>query len=100
MRAAILHEIIEAAEALDIQPAVIQQFQRMVRRIGAQHCVVGMAHAEQLDFAARLLSAKVSRPTVRERLMAMNGISRSQAYIVINEALDILSRKGNFDWTK
>ena len=100
MRAAILNEIIEAAALLDAEPAVVRQFQRMVRRIGAHHSVVGMAHAEQLDFAVRLLSAGVSRPTVRERLMAINGISRSQAYIVINEALHILSRKDNFDWTK
>jgi hypothetical protein len=45
-----------------------------------------------LAYIRRLLALRVSRPTIRARLMALYSISRSQAYRLIGEALQ-LSRK-------
>jgi hypothetical protein len=88
MRASILHEIIECTDALDMPASAKEQFKRLVRHLGAAHGASGMAHAEHVDYARRLLHSGVSRPTARDRLMALFAISRSQAYKVMHDSLN------------
>jgi hypothetical protein len=88
MRSSILHEIIERTDALDVPTSAKEQFKRLVRNMGAVHGSIGMAHAEQVDYACRLLRERISRATIRDRLMAHFEISRSQAYNVINDSLN------------
>lgn len=85
---ALLNDIIDASRTLNLPDPAKVAFQRLVRRMGASHGVSGMALAEQVEFAGRLLSAGVSRPTIRDRLAALYRISRSQAYKVIQDALN------------
>ena len=88
MRASVLHEIIEQTDGLDIPASAKEQVKRLVRNLGAAHGASGMAHAEHVDYARRLLRAQISRATIRNRLMALFGISRSQAYNVIQNSLN------------
>jgi hypothetical protein len=88
MRAAILHEIIEAADLLDVPPAAREEFKRLVRRVGAAYGARGMAAPDQIAFARRLLAAGISRPTIRDRLVAQHDMSPRQAYRVIEAALN------------
>jgi hypothetical protein len=88
VRTSILHDIIARTDGLDVPSAAKEQFKRMVRHLGAEHGVGGMAHAEQIDYARRLLLARTSRATIRDRLMALFEISRSQAYNVIQAAIN------------
>lgn len=84
----VLDDIIKGSDTLDASDSAKEQFKRLVRHIGSVHGVGGMARAEQVDYSRRLLRAGVSRPTIRDRLMALFGISRSQAYNVIQDSLN------------
>lgn len=84
----ILQEIIEGVDALAVPADVLEQFKRLVRRTGAAHGISGMANAERVEYARRLVRAGISRATVRDRLMATHGISRRQAYVVIGAAIN------------
>jgi hypothetical protein len=88
MRSLVLHDIIARTDALDAPIAAKEQFKRLVRHLGAEHGAGGMAHAEHVDYARRLLQARTSRATIRDRLMALFSISRSQAYKVIQDSLN------------
>ena len=88
MLATVLDDIIKGADALDASDSARAQFKRLVRHIGSMHRVSGMAHAEHVDYARRLLLARTSRATIRDRLMALFEISRSQAYNVIQAAIN------------
>jgi hypothetical protein len=88
MLATVLRDIITGAGALDTPESAKAQFKRLVRHIGAMHGIGGMARDEQVDYARRLLRAGVSRPTARDRLMALFAISRSQAYKVMHDSLN------------
>lgn len=89
MRAAILHEIIEATDMLDVPAAAREEFKRLVRRTGAAYGARGMSMPEQIAFARRLLAAGISRPTIRDRLKAQHEISSRQAYRIIDAALSM-----------
>lgn len=88
MKSTALHEILAGLERLDADKQAKLQFKRLVMVIGATYGMNGIAHAERVDFARDLLGKRVSRATIRDRLIALFNISRSQAYVVINDALN------------
>jgi hypothetical protein len=89
MNGAALLEIMEGIEMLDADPVAKRKFSDLVRGIGAAHGCMHVERAERVDFALSLLTRRVSRPTVRDRLIATFGISRPHAYRIINAALQL-----------
>jgi hypothetical protein len=87
MRSAPLIEIISRLEGLDVDDGARTAFRAMVLEVSARHGVQGIERAEQIAFVRRLLALRVSRPTIRDRLMALYGVSRRQAYRLIHDEL-------------
>lgn len=88
MKSSVLHEILAGLERLDADEQAKLQFKRLVMLIGTSYGVSSVAHAERVDYARELLRKRVSRTTIRDRLIALFDISRSQAYVVINDAIN------------
>jgi hypothetical protein len=88
VRPTALREILEGVECLDADEHAKRQFKRLVCEIGATHGVRGIAHAARVNFARHLLEARISRATIRDRLIARYEVSRSQAYAIISDALN------------
>ena len=88
MKSTALHEILAGLEQIEAEEHVKQKFKQLVCTIGLIHGARGMEHPERIDFAKHLLAAKTSRATIRDRLIARFGVSRSQAYTIISDALN------------
>lgn len=80
-------EIIGRLEGLDVDDGARQAFRNLLLEVGTDHGISGLERWQQVAFTRRLLALRVSRPTIRDRLMALYGISRRQAYRLIDEAL-------------
>ena len=89
MHSIAIREIIDGVEAMELDPAARRQFRQLVRAIGAAHGFAWMEREERTIFARELLARKVSRPTVRDRLIAHFSISKTQAYRIIEQALQL-----------
>jgi hypothetical protein len=92
MIGAALIEIIEGIDRLEADQSAKREFGALVRAIGAAHGCSGIERLDRTAFARQLLNAGISRPTIRDRLIAMFGVSRPHAYRIISAALQ-LSRK-------
>jgi hypothetical protein len=90
MDGAALVEIMEGIGALDVDPVAKREFSNLVRGIGAAHGCVQIARVDRAMFARELLARKVSRATIRDRLIATFGVSRPEAYRTIGRALQLL----------
>lgn len=100
MDGAALVEIMEGIGRLDVDPVAKREFSNLVRGIGAAHGCVQIARVDRIMFARELLVRKVSRPTIRDRLIATFGVSRPQAYLIIKSALRLpLSKKPELVYT-
>lgn len=86
--ATILQEIITATSKLDLPPQARDQFKQIVMQAGIAHGLRELVQASRVDHARRLVHAGISRPTIRDRLMALYGLSRRQAYRLIDAALN------------
>ena len=84
---AALSEILEGVEAIDVDAAAKQKFRHLVGAIAATHGYDWLERANRIAFARALLRARTARPQVRDRLIALYGISRPQAYRIISHAL-------------
>lgn len=82
-----LVEIMEGIGMLDVDPIAKREFGNLVRGIGAAHGCTQIARLDRTMFARELLVRGVSRPTIRDRLIATFGVSRPEAYRVIGRAL-------------
>lgn len=87
MRSAPILDIMARLDGLDIDEGAREAFRNLVLEVGVQHGVTGIDRSEQLAFIRQLLSLRVSRPTIRDRLKARYDISTRQAYRLIEEAL-------------
>jgi len=88
MRSAPILDIMTRLEGLDIDEDARRAVLNLVREVGTQHGIQGIEHADQIAFVRRLLALRVSRPTIRDRLIALHGVSRRQAYRLIHDALE------------
>jgi hypothetical protein len=89
---AVLLEIMAGVEALDADPGAKQKFRWLVQCVGAANGLQWIDRKERVDFARRLLDSRVSRPTIRDRLIATFEVSRPQAYRIIEAALETVSK--------
>lgn len=92
MKAQVLTEIIAEVRDLDADDETKQRFIDLVRRIGGRHGIKLVLRSMRVDFAMRLLERKVSRPTIRNRLMATYSMSERQAYRTIDDALKLCQK--------
>lgn len=89
MDGAALIEIMEGIGALDVDPVAKREFTDLVRGIGAAHGCAQIARLDRTMFARELLMRGVSRATIRDRLIATFGVSRTHAYRIIDAGLQL-----------
>jgi hypothetical protein len=87
MRASVLTEILDRLERSNLDAAAKREAKAIVQTTGRQHGVKQVDQFDRIEFAQQLMAAKISRPTIRDRLMARYDLSRRQAYRVIHSAL-------------
>jgi hypothetical protein len=90
-----LLEIMSRLEGLAIDDTARQVVRNLVVEVGTQYGVRGIGHDDQLAYIQRLLALRVSRSTIRDRLMALYGVSRRHAYRLIDEALQLCRERPN-----
>lgn len=66
-----------------------RQFEELIRRRAALDGVTSLDRQERVQFARRLLDIREPRATIRDRVMARYEVGRSQAYQVIDQALQL-----------
>jgi hypothetical protein len=81
------HEIIAAIESLQADESAKADFRRAIGRICSIHGSAWSLRDDRIAFARDLLALRVSRPTIRDRLMARFGVSKTEAYRTIEAAL-------------
>lgn len=91
-RAALL-EIMDGVDGLDVDEGSKHLFRRLVLTVSAAHGINEVNRIGQIAYARRLLDLRVSRPTTRDRLIALYSISRRQAYRLIGEALELCQKR-------
>lgn len=91
MRASALLEILAGIDRMDADDTIKRQVKQIVSSVGFAHGVKNVQHDERVNFARQLLAQRVSRPTIRDRLMARYCISKRQSYRIIDDALNIKS---------
>lgn len=84
-----LAEILEGVELIDVDDKAKEKFRQLVGAIATAHGHDWIERAGRISFARRLLQMRVSRPEVRDRLIALYGVSRPQAYRIISHALEL-----------
>jgi hypothetical protein len=92
MKPSAILEILEAVDLLEADECAKQQFKQLVHAIGVIYGIRGLGHPNHVKFAGQLLSARTSRATIRDRLIAKYGVSRRQAYRTISDALKLCHR--------
>lgn len=90
MDGAALLEIMEGIGRLEVDPVAKREFSNLVRGIGAAHGCTQIDRLDRTMFARDLLMRRVSRATIRDRLIATFGVSRSHSYRIIECALEIV----------
>jgi hypothetical protein len=83
------HEIIDAIESLQVDENAKAAFRMAIGRICSIHGAAWSRRDDRVAFARKLLTLGVSRPTIRDRLIACFGISRGEAYRTIDAALKL-----------
>lgn len=89
-------EIMSRLEGLAIDETARQVFRSLVVDVGTQYGVRGIGRDDQLAYIRRLLALRVSRSTIRDRLMALYGVSRRQAYRLVDETLQLCRQQPEF----
>ena len=89
MKRDLAHEIIAAIEALQVDESAKADFRKAIGRICSIHGAVWSLRDDRIAFARDLLALRVSRPTIRDRVMARFEVSRGEAYRTIGNALKL-----------
>lgn len=84
--------IISGLARIEADESAKRQFLGLVHSLCAAHGIRGVEQTDRIDFARRLHQAGTSRATTRDRLIACYGISRRQAYRIINDSLKLCQR--------
>lgn len=88
MRSAVLLEIFQSIDGLQVDDTAKDSFRKLLCEIGADEGVKGLESAVRVQYARDLLSKRCSKTTVMERLKARYGISRETAYRHIRDACE------------
>ena len=90
MTSPIFQQIATGLESLDLDENAKEVFREFVRGVRVAHGDIGgIDRQERHVFAASMLANQVPRSEIRDRLMARFQISRSHAYRVIDDALNV-----------
>lgn len=89
MRLKAIVELFDQVDGLAVDDDAKQAFRRLIRDVGIAHGVTSIDRSERTAYARRLLDLRVSRPTIRDRLVARYEICSRQAYRIIDEALKL-----------
>lgn len=84
-----MQEILAAVDRIDADPVAKGKFRDLVRQVGGAHGLQWIEREDRVSFVVELLALRVSRPTIRDRLIALYGVSNSQAYRIISSALKL-----------
>lgn len=87
MRTSVFAEILSGVDGLSLDESAKRAVKAVVQNIGRQHGIKVVDQFDRIEFAQQLMATKISRPTIRDRLMARYDLSRRQAYRVIHSAL-------------
>jgi hypothetical protein len=93
MRSKPIIDIIDQLDDLDVEEGAKRLFRRLVLNVGATHGIKEVERIEQVAYARRLLDLRVSRATIRDRMIALYSISRRQSYRLISEALKLCQKR-------
>lgn len=97
MRPDVLRELLEELQAVLPGEEAKEIARRAALRVAARNGVACFEWDEQVAFAQHLLRVvREPRPIIRDRLMAKFGISRTQAYRVITDGLELSQKPGLF----
>jgi hypothetical protein len=89
MRSQPFLDIIAGLRSLDVDERARAAFRRLLFNVGRQHGIKSIERDEQLAHIRRLLAQRVSRPTIRDRMSALYGITPRHANRLIEQALQL-----------
>jgi hypothetical protein len=89
MRSKPIIDIIKQIDDLNVSEDAKRLFLGLVLNVSAAHGIHEVNRIEQITYVCRLLDLRVSRPTIRDRLIAFHSVSRRQAYRLIDEGLKL-----------
>jgi len=87
-----LRRISQEIESLEVDDQVRRRFRQLFKDACLAHGVTGVDRDDRVFYARKLIDARISRATARERLMARFEISRRQSYRILNEALKLCQK--------
>lgn len=89
MQSLAIRQLIAGVEAMNLDAVTLQNFRRLVRSVGRANGLQWIEREARVEFAYALLTKRVSRATIRDRLVAHFDISRPHAYRIIAAALQL-----------
>lgn len=89
MGKAIYQQLLDGLAALSVTEEARHKFEQLIRRQAGIDGVASLDRQERVDFARHLLGIREPRAVIRDRLMAKYALGRSQAYQVIEQALQL-----------
>lgn len=89
MRKSAYQQMLDGLSGITAPEDAKRQFEELIRRSAALNGVASLDRQERVQFARHLLDQQASRPVIRDRLMAKYELGRSQAYEVIDQALQL-----------
>jgi len=89
MRKSSYQQLIDGLAGISAPEEMKRQFEELIRRSAALDGVTGLERSERVQFARHLLDLREPRATIRDRLMTRYEIGRTQAYQVIEKALQL-----------
>lgn len=102
MRAEALRELMDGVESADVTEEAKAVFRQLIHNVAADYRLTIFEHDEQIAFAQHLLrNCGEPRAVIRDRLIVRYGISRSTAYRIIEESMQLSQKPALFgtpDW--
>lgn len=90
-------ELIDDIEALPLPPEYKRLVSREIRASAARNGVTAVQRRDRANFVAHLLDLGEEQSLICARVMALYGLSRAQAYAIINEVATVRKYAGKPD---
>lgn len=87
MRKSSYQQLIDGLAGIAATDEAKRQFEELIRRSAALDGITSLERSERVRFARHLLGLREPRAVIRDRLMTRYHIGRTQAYQVIEQAL-------------
>lgn len=89
MGKATFENLLAGLARMAVPEEIKRQFEELIRRRAALEGVTSLDRQERVQFARHLLDLQEPRPVICQRVMTRYEIGRSQAYKVIDQALQL-----------